>query len=196
MSLRAAAAALGLALSSTAAFAAGPGMVPGAYVGVNAGIGATNFVDEVYSYYGGMANGASVGAQIGYNLAVGSMIVGVEADGSWNAQSGPSQWSSTYYTDWQASLRGRLGWNAGYFSPYITAGVATGSVRMVYAGDTYGFTPVGWTVGLGGEMALNRKTSVRLELRHTDFGTQPYDAYLEHVTDDSVRLGFNFRLGS
>jgi outer membrane immunogenic protein len=189
-------AAFSLAMFAHGAAAAGPGMLPGSYVGVNLGVGATNFVDEDYDWYGGIANGVSAGAQIGYNKAVGSIILGIEADANWNAKSGPSQWNSTYSVDWDASLRGRIGWDAGWFTPYITAGAAIGGVRMVYSGTTYAFTPVGWTAGFGGEMALNQKTTVRLEYRHTDFGTQNYDGYNLHPMDDAVRLGLNIRLGS
>lgn len=188
---RLAAFAASLILSSGGALAAGPGMLPGAYVGATVGIGITNFVDEEYDWYGGQADGFLAGGQIGYNMPVGPAIFGIEADASWSGKSGPAQWSNTYSHDWEAALRGRIGFDATAFTPYLTAGVAVGGLHGAYA-DT-SFTRIGWLVGIGAEMAIRDRLTAALEYRHTDFGSQDY-GYILHPQDDSVRLSFNFHL--
>jgi outer membrane immunogenic protein len=61
---------------------------------------------------------------------------------------------------------------------------------------------VGWAAGAGAEYALNRSLSLRVEYLHTDLGrsdlsgvaldTNTY-AWRDHLTDNVVRLGVNFR---
>jgi outer membrane immunogenic protein len=90
-------------------------------------------------------------------------------------------------TRWLASARGRLGVTFGNFLFYGTGGAAWGDVRttlsqtcptgcgssftVVNASSSFNSTKGGWVAGLGGEMAIWKNWSVRLEWLHYDLGT-------------------------
>ena len=77
--------------------------------------------------------------------------------------------------NWTGSLRGRAGFDAGAFMPYLTAGLA-------FAGATASNGPTdstqmhfGWTAGGGVEVAVADQISLDLQYRYTDYGTATYD---------------------
>jgi outer membrane immunogenic protein len=185
-------AALCCVLPFASAYAAGPGMIDGPYAGFTVGAGITNFVDESYDWYGGPAGGILAGGQIGFNRHAGPAVFGIEADATWSNKAGDAQWNNAYRHDWEASLRARIGFDTIGFTPYLTAGVAVGALHATYNDTSY--VKVGWTVGIGAEMALTDRLSGALEYRHTDFGSNDY-GYILHPQDDSVRLSFNYHFG-
>jgi len=102
----------------------------------------------------------------------------------------------TAETDWTASARARVGWARGPVLLYVTGGAAFADVRT-WANDTATTTFIlvgeiesgsqtnsnssrdtdimaGWTVGGGGEYALNDTFSIALEYRHSDFGDNTF----------------------
>ncbi len=160
---------------------------------------------------------STFGAFAGYNYLWDDVVLGLEVDytrGSVNAstQSGPyglyrtaageevSVVSSTTararVRDW-GTIRGRVGWAAGYFLPYLTAGVAIGNVdgratvtgywerrdvstppaRPLIATDTFTGTvgrrgiTYGGVFGAGVDMAFFSNIFVRAEWQHIQFAS-------------------------
>jgi opacity protein-like surface antigen len=133
--------------------------------------------------------------------------------------------------NWTASVRGRVGWAMDRFLIYGTGGLAiadarqtafysytptvTGAVAAANPGTTFppsfnaaseDRTMVGWTVGAGGEYAINRAVSIGAEYRHSDYGSHTYglgdgapgdtrEFVPIGMSDDQVLAKVNFRFG-
>lgn len=177
-------------------------------------------------------SGFTGGGQIGYNFAMSGLIVGVEGDFNYldaddSRQTGQIQvpnfaptyaFTNTVSTDWWATIRGRLGVVVAKDTLlFATAGVAFAEVEgstSIFSATT-GFskagsgssTLTGYTVGGGGEFALARHWSLKVEYLYTDLGDFSFDTryrtgstfpgYSETVTQDlefsTVRGGLNYR---
>lgn len=84
--------------------------------------------------------------------------------------------------DWQATLRGRLGWAEERWLTYVTGGVAFTQVRLdaQFRDNFLGVgatgsgsekqTRTGWVVGAGGEYALSDAWRLRGEYLYADYG--------------------------
>ena len=159
----------------------------GAYVGVFAGGAWGTYEDN--GPIGGEEDisGWLIGLAAGANFTVtDGIVVGVVADAAWSdagfEYSDPIQ-EYNFSIDWQASLRGKLGFDGGSFLPYLTAGLAVAGTSVDFAGI---FVPafedsqvhVGWTVGAGVEFAVTDNVSVDLLYRYSDYGTQTYNETL------------------
>lgn len=83
--------------------------------------------------------------------------------------------------DWQGALRLRLGYAQADWLAYLTGGAAVTRVKLdssfsdnyiqgaiAQGSDTE--TKFGWTIGAGGEYALNERWSIRAEYLYVDFG--------------------------
>ena len=94
----------------------------GPYVGINGGWGWGN----------GDMDGALLGVTAGYNWQVNQAVFGIEGDINWSDISGPGACTGpvgcTTQNNWLGTVRGRLGWAAGQFMPYVTGGLAVGDV--------------------------------------------------------------------
>ena len=145
------------------------------------------------------------GVAAGLNATVGSgLVVGVEADLSLaditDTVPGlmPGE-TVTSTTDWTGSLRGRLGFDAGDFMPYVTGGVvfahAIASASDVVAEDDAVLT--GAIVGAGVEFAVTDTITVKGEYLYSSFGEhtwyadEPY-ANTSAQSSHAVRGGINF----
>jgi outer membrane immunogenic protein len=182
--------------------------------GVDAGNGpvsvpATTFASSLYRDNG---SGVMGGGQVGFNAQSGPVVFGLEGDfdglDSTNRQSGSYTLPATALTtgstvntyarfnpQWEATIRGRLGFAMDRVLVYGTGGVAfvhfndqggtsyapsvTDAVTAANPGVTYGPyvygggnnpTRTGWTVGGGVEFALSHNVSVGAEYRYTDVG--------------------------
>lgn len=139
-----------------------------------------------------------VGGQAGCNYQSGNWVVGVEADA--HAQ----RWSSLYTlapgvpppfvagdqfglsSDWQASVRGRLGYAMDRTLFYVTGGVAFTQVRSYSNWIQFGIFPAtvaydnktlaGATVGAGVEYAFTNNFTVGVEGRYTWYGNERFNA--------------------
>ena len=135
----------------------------GVYLGVFGGYGSGSLTDEdEYGYFDAedsmSLSGWLVGVNAGANFYITDGIVGgIVGDIAWSNIGGDDDYYPTEYTiDWQGSLRGKLGFDAGAFMPYLTGGLAFahGSIDQ-YEGDyTDSQTHIGWTVGAGVELRL------------------------------------------
>ena len=182
--------------------------------GVDAGDGpvtvpATTFPSNITHDNG---SGVIGGGQVGFNAQSGAFVFGVEGDfdglSANNRQYGSYSLAPTALTtgatvntyaqfspQWEATIRGRLGFAMDRFLVYGTGGVAfvhfnesgttsyapsvTDAVTAANPGVTFGpyvngggYNPTrtGWTVGGGVEYALSPSVSVGAEYRYTDVG--------------------------
>lgn len=130
-------------------------------------------------------DGFLLGVKAGANFYLTDGIVGgIVGDVAWSNISGtyeafPVIGDSTNTINWQGSLRGLIGVDAGAFMPYLTGGLAiahaTHEVEFFEPELSVDATHIGWTVGAGVEVAVTDDVSVNLEYRYSDFGSAEYD---------------------
>lgn len=133
------------------------------------------------------------GVHLGYNIQRGTIVFGIEGDFELVNGSGDDQdrsgTTNGIDTEWMLSLRARLGYAMGKDLLYITGGYsyleAEGVVRDLATQPDISTAFDGWTVGAGWERALDRRTSIRLEYRYTD-----YDLEVENYSVSGYQLGF------
>jgi len=172
----------------------------GPYIGASVGYGwgTASLTDSSGTVTTASPTGFLVGAQLGYNFHLADQIVvGLEGNIDWVGESGDFANNAGYHakTDWEGSIRARLGYDAGQFLPYIEAGVAFANVGTnwnnksvdVFATDT------GWTVGAGVEFMLADNLSANVEYRYSDYGSDAINSSTSiHLTDSTVRVGLNY----
>jgi outer membrane immunogenic protein len=159
----------------------------GPYVGIF-----TGYLSGTYEFNGeGLtehdATGWLLGVNIGYDKVLDNgLVVGVVADAAWSKVSVADQPSAS--VNWLASLRGRAGYDAGAYLPYLTGGIAAAGVK--YGNSSAAF--VGWTVGAGIEVAATDQLSVDFQYRYSDYGNNTAvfgDGYRTH----QLTAGLNWR---
>jgi outer membrane immunogenic protein len=100
-----------------------------------------------------------------------------------------SSLTSSASPGWVGTLRPRLGYAMGPLMIYGTGGLAYGNPALTtLSGSDF---RVGWTAGAGVEYQLYKNVGLRLEYLHTDLGQSTNTP--DHLTDNVVRLGINFR---
>lgn len=145
----------------------------GFYIGVNGGGG---FGSSTWDRTGSFnMTGGLVGGTLGYNYQFGQGVVGLEGDIDWANINGSTNTSCPLgcktSDNWLSTVRGRLGYAADRFMPYVTGGVAFGDVRTTtpgFAGATN--TNVGWTVGAGLEFAIAGNWTAKAEYLYVNLG--------------------------
>ncbi len=180
------------------------------------------------------------GGQLGYNYQAGIWVLGAEADIAWRNRTatanlvqnpvivgigGGDILTLSDEQKWVGTVRGRFGVSPGTMSNwlfYVTGGLAYGGFEHSVTQDcNVGCnqirvfsdfkTRVGWTVGGGVEMALNRNWSVGAEYLYMDFGTDtltapqagrlfgattfPITTTAFHDKSQVARLKLNYRFG-
>ncbi|MBV8746195.1 MAG: porin family protein [Xanthobacteraceae bacterium] len=165
-------------------------------------------------------NGGLVGGTIGYNWQMGSLVLGLEGDGSWVGQRGSAidtgpagnpAFSSFTKVQWLATARGRIGYAANNVLLYATGGYAAEGVNVGVTSTATGFvfdqttqTRSGWTVGAGVEWGFTPNWSAKVEylyvgLENAAFITPNLGAGFNRsnvpVNDNIVRAGINYRFG-
>ena len=131
---------------------------------------------------------------------MGQAVFGVEGDIDWSNIRGSAicggVTSCETKNDWLGTVRGRLGYAADRFMPYVTGGLAVGNISHTVAGagstDT---TKAGWTLGGGVEAALPvPRLTAKIEYLYVDLGrggsVLGSDAKLNA---NVVRAGLNYR---
>lgn len=104
-------------------------------------------------------------------------------------------------SDFHAGLRGRLGFAADNFMPYVTAGVVAAHLKTSFTAGSGGSASglgVGWAAGVGVEAALDESWSLRAEYLHTNLSTANfYEGELyensSNPVSNSLRLGLAYR---
>jgi outer membrane immunogenic protein len=119
-------------------------------------------------------SGGFVGGTIGYNYQMDQAVLGVEGDIDWadiNGSASCSTGSCKTNDNWLATVRGRLGYAADRFMPYVTGGLAVGDIQAAAPGFPGGsVTNAGWTAGGGIEFALPGHWSAKAEYLYVDLG--------------------------
>lgn len=169
----------------------------GFYLGVNGGgaLGRSNW-DTIGGFN---TSGGLVGGTVGYNHQFSQIVLGVEGDIDWSSIKGSSGIATTS-DSWLSTVRGRLGYAADRFLPYITGGAAIGNINAGATGLAGGSaTNVGWTAGAGIEYAITRNWSAKAEYLYVDLGKFNCGAGCGAATDNVsfntnlIRGGFNYR---
>jgi len=178
----------------------------GLYAGINGGFGwgSSNWSGLPSTFD---VNGGLFGGQLGYNWQFGQFVYGLEADADWTDLRGSSNVfgcglaACRTRNDFLATARGRIGFAADRWMPYLTGGLAVGNIRTT----TPGFagidqTNAGWTVGGGLEVALVGNWTAKAEYLYVDLGTagcgavcgMPFGNNVS-LTTNVVRGGINYR---
>ena len=176
------------------------GIAPGAVIG-----GEPNFNQA----------GVIGGGHVGYNYQINQIVLGIEGDVEGSTFTGSGPYASGAYRfkteiNFEASIRGRLGYAWDRLLIYGTGGVAFASVDNTYtafpggtaAGSDYlTSNRTGWTVGGGFEYFFRPNWSINAEYRYTDLGTHD-DLLLassagtladhRHETLNAARLGVSY----
>jgi len=208
IALMGAAAAADLPPASAPNYYKAPAFVPppyswtGFYIGVNGGgaLGRSNW-DSAGGYN---LTGGLVGGTVGYNYQYAWAVIGVEGDIDWASISGSTTTAGcplgcTTKDSWLSTVRGRLGYAAGRFLPYITGGGAFGNVNASTPGGGGSSTNAGWTLGAGLEFAIAANWSAKAEYLYVDLGKFNCGITCGAVTDNVsfntnlIRGGVNYR---
>jgi outer membrane immunogenic protein len=134
--------------------------------------------------------------------------------------------NTSYRLDWFSTFRGRVCILAApQFLLYANGGLAYGELRAnePTVPMSWGSTRAGWTVGVGGEVAINQNWSIKLEYLYMDLGrfggasatataitnqlntplvgfntvttTTATASFNTRFTDNILRVGVNYRFG-
>ena len=198
-------AAIAAATFSTGAFA--QNWWDGPEVGIQGGYGwgtSSGHVSSLPKGYNFSPDGGMGGAHAGYNAQWGSWVLGLEGDAEGGDIGGLHRDTTSVPThgigtsmDFDASIRGKLGFAFDRFLVYGTGGVAFGDVTVHYnspIGTRVGSMDevrVGWTGGGGVAYALTPNWETNLEYRYTDLGTQ---GHLFPATGATDRNEFNYSM--
>jgi outer membrane immunogenic protein len=181
----------------------------GFYLGINAGygFGHSEWTDTITlgstDNFG--VSGPMVGGTAGYNLQLGSFVVGLEADVDWTSIKGSTTVNcvGTCETrnNWLGTARGRIGYAFDRFLPYLTAGAAYGDIKGTVASvGNFSATKAGWVGGAGLEYAFADNWSAKLEYLYVDLskatcnatcsGSDPFSVTFQ---TSIVRGGLNYK---
>ena len=145
----------------------------GFYIGANGGGGFGYSKWDTTSSFN--PTGGVVGGTLGYNYQIGAAVLGVEGDIDWAGLSGsttggcPAGCKTS--DSWLSTIRGRLGYAADRFMPYITGGGAFGNIQASTPGlGGASTTNAGWTVGAGLEFAVAPRWTLKAEYLYVDLG--------------------------
>jgi outer membrane immunogenic protein len=171
----------------------------GPYVGINGGGGwsSSDFSAPLSSGSFGTSGGL-VGGTLGYNWQSNQIVFGVEGDIDWSTLQGSGTCagvSCSTRNDWLSTVRGRLGYAAGRFMPYVTGGAAFGDIRTSVTGQPDSTsTKAGWTAGGGLEAALTGPWTAKIEYLYVDLGRGgSVLGSTASFHSNIVRVGLNYR---
>ena len=155
-------------------------------------------------------DGVIGGGQAGYNWQRQNWLFGLEGDLQGSSErsngalctaagcpAGSLLFNTSYRLDWFGTFRGRVGILATpQFLLYATGGLAYGhvSANEPTVPLSWGSTRAGWTVGAGGEWALDSHWSIKLEYLYMDLGTFGSTSTTATTVTNALntpRVGFN-----
>ncbi len=160
----------------------------GFYAGADLGWGWAGFTDKSSSFGKSSpdANGVNGGVHAGYNYQIApNFVAGLEADfqlSDLDKTRSVGGYSVHNSSDWNSSLRGRLGYTFDRFMVYGTGGFAMADSTVKLNGDKDDTTALGYTLGAGVEGAVTDHVTARLEYVYQDFGRDKF-----HVDGTTVK---------
>jgi outer membrane immunogenic protein len=178
----------------------------GFYVGINGGGGwGKSDWNNTFGTADAKLSGGLAGGTLGANYQINQLVLGVEGDVDWsNIKGGTSNGicgGTTCNTrnSWLATARGRIGYAADRWMPYVTGGAAFGDIKADAGFGSETKTRTGWTVGGGLEAAIAGPWTAKVEYLYVDLGkgdcgtgvcgTPTNVDFKAHV----VRAGLNYR---
>ena len=150
----------------------------GFYLGINGGGGWGRSTWNTTGPFD--TSGGLIGGTIGYNYQINQVVLGVEGDIDWANINGSTNTGCTAVggtgcttgDNWLSTVRGRLGYAADRFLPYITGGAAFGDIKASGPGLTgTDTTNAGWTLGGGIEFAIAGHWTAKAEYLYVDLGS-------------------------
>ena len=146
------------------------------YLGLNGGggVGSANPAMAGSSF---TTQGWVYGAQIGYNVQMGRVVLGLEGDidaTSFNGttSAGACGLGCEVRNRWVGTMRGRAGVTVDSFLPYLTGGLALGDLTASNAGTgSTSTTRTGYALGAGLEFPITGRWSARGEYLFVDLGS-------------------------
>ena len=121
-------------------------------------------------------SGGLFGGTVGYNWQFNQFVAGVEGDFGWADINGTNTTNCVAgcktSDEWLGTARGRLGYAADRFLPYITGGAAFGDIKAQAPGlASASQDKTGWTLGAGLEAALVDHWTAKVEYLYVDLGS-------------------------
>jgi outer membrane immunogenic protein len=172
----------------------------GGFVGYGFGTASQDAADALFAIDDELdLSGWTLGATLGANFTVGGgLVLGAAGDIAWAGLGGYEDVNGVDFdVNWTGSVRGRAGFDAGAFMPYVTGGLAFAGATASDNGTDNTQTHFGWTAGAGVEVAVVDNISLDLQYRYTDYGTADYDLPVNDATIDlnthAVTAGVNFK---
>lgn len=162
----------------------------GAFIGIHGGLGIGKAGPNRIS-------GAAGGVQGGYNWQNDRFVYGLEADYTASDFLSRSV-ADSYRQNWSVSGRGRAGFAfASNLLGYGTAGLAGTGTDYKSTNGKHSTTSYGWVAGLGAELMVDPRFTIRGELLHYEFGHETYPGSTGQVTlgnsTNVLRLGGNYK---
>ena len=158
-----------------------PGVMPpgppmwdwtGIYVGAHGGYGWARTQDDL-GFRDDRIEGPIVGGQAGINWQWKSLVLGLEAQGSWTGlEADETPVLAGKDVDWLASVRARLGVGFNRILVYGTGGGAATQANVTAGAATDDPMFFGWVVGGGAEVGITPNLSVGAEFLHYEFGEE------------------------
>jgi outer membrane immunogenic protein len=149
----------------------------GFYIGLNGGyaFGQSNWTSPAgvsTGYFN--VNGALAGGTIGGNYQIGRLVVGAEGDFDWQnvrgtqvgsgCSAGLTPFSCDTASNWVGTFRGRVGFAIDRVLLYATGGGAVANIKAsVNTLPWAGSTELGWSSGLGIEVAMTDNWTAKVE---------------------------------
>lgn len=166
----------------------------GPFVGVFGGFTRGTVSQPINFDFTGMLLGVNAGANFSLENGI---VLGVVGDVAWSNATDPELLlpPGAFDMNWFGSVRGRVGYDAGAFLPYLTAGLAaangklTASTGSVVASNVH----LGWTVGAGVEVQATENLSIDLAYRYSDYGARSYGVLDWEFVNHQVTAGLNWR---
>lgn len=173
----------------------------GAYVGGFVGFGWGTLSEDPAVVLTGTEldlSGWTAGATVGANFTVApGFVLGAAGDIAWSGISGYDTVANVDYDiNWTGSLRGRAGFDAGAFMPYLTGGLAFAGATASEVGTDNSQMHFGWTAGAGVEVAATEQISLDLQYRFSDYGSADYDLPTDtelSFNTHAITAGVNFK---
>lgn len=175
----------------------------GFYFGGNLGWGWGQFTTNsaLTGRFNSDASGVNGGVHAGYNHAITpNIIAGLEADfqlSDLEKRRSVAGVGVKTSSDWNSTIRGRLGYAFDRFMIYGTGGLSIADLEVAAAGSKGNETAIGWTLGAGIEGAVTDNVTARLEYLYQDFGRESFTLggtrYRTDLDASIARFGVSYK---